>query len=114
MASFKAAQGRATARTVDSFGELVDIINGIDKRLGEMSKKSKEGTKAEYTFSQHFPRSYKYTPDSTHFCLYYEHGAWRVDIDSICRNTCPNRTSNYSYALTLSDSAKAEILRRYE
>lgn len=114
MSAFKAEQGRATVRTIDKFSELVRITESINERLHPMSKKAMDGTKAFYDFRQHFPSAYKYRPESTQFQLEYKSGNWRIDLESINRYTCPNVNTTKEYTLTLSESAKAEILKRFE
>jgi len=114
MESFKAAQGRATARTIDSFHELEEIIAGIEERLEGITKTAKDGTMINYNFQQHFPNAYKYIPDSTQFTLIYKRGAWRIDLESIERYTCPNNSRPYPYNMRLSETAQAAVLAMYE
>lgn len=114
MAAFESKQGRARERKINSFSDLKYEIVGIERRLDGMSKKAMNGTKIEFDFRQQFPSAYKYTPDSTHFVLYFENNVWKIDVDSIGRYTCPNRKSSYGYVMHLSETAKAEILKRYE
>lgn len=110
-AVIKAAEGRAKERTTD-FNRLVRIIEGIEKRIGKMPKKSLEGTTFTHDHRQHFPNSYKYRPSSTWVRCIYSKGSWRL-ID--CgRDYCPNVNDYYEYKLALSETAKAEILKRYE
>ena len=113
MDAFKAAQGRATVRSIESFSEIVDICERVDRRLGNMSKNEKNGTVVNFDFRQTFPRAYKYRPESTHFALVFVNGSWRIDLDSIKRKTCPNKNTIYFYTLQLSESAKTAILARY-
>lgn len=112
MTAINAAQGRATARTINSFDQLLEIVESVEKRIGRMPKAALEGTMFMYDFRQHFPQAYKFRPESTEIFCKYSKGSWR--LVSVCRNYCPNSNSGYPYALTLSDSAKAEILKRYE
>lgn len=114
MAKFKEIQGKATSRVIGSFEELEDIVIDIDDRIGDMPKTAKNGTTAEYNFQQHFPNAYGHAPISTHFTLIYDKGTWKIDIDSINRDFCPNRKKYYKYNLKLSETAKAKILERYE
>ncbi len=112
MKEFSDIQGKATARTVDSFEQLLKIVKEIDVRLYGIPKAALEGTSVIYNFSQQFPNSYKFTPESTHFSLLYSKGSWR--ITTISRGFCPNRYNNgYPYALKLSDSAKDAVLKLY-
>lgn len=111
MAVIKTAQGKATARTIDSFEEILRIIDGVERRIGTMPKTALEGTTVHYDFRQHFPSAYRYTPDSTHLDLRYHNGSWR--LTAVTRMRCPNG-STYEYELCLSDSAKNAILARYK
>lgn len=114
MKIFSEVQGRATARTIDSYSELEKIIEGIEKRvhLGfEMKKKSLEGTRVHYSFKQHFPKSYKYSPSATLFDLEYSKGKWY--LCEVERGSCPESNSYYKYDLFLSDTAKMEVLSWY-
>lgn len=114
METFKKVQGRATARTIDYWHQLCKITFAIDERIGNVTNEAKNGTVVKYNFQRKFPSAYKYSPDSTHFTLMFDKGNWRIDIESIVRDTCPNTSKRYEYDLILSDSAKAEILNRYE
>lgn len=113
MNAFKTVQGKATARTIDSFNELVAITKEVGERIGEMPKTCKNGTRVVYNFQQHFPNSYKYRAYSTSFVLVFDKGVWKIDIDSIERDFCPNRSNCYMYNLYLSERAKEKILQRY-
>lgn len=112
MAAISEAQGRATARTIDSYKQVEYIIECVEKRIGKMPKAALEGTSFLYDFRQHFPKAYKSRPESTEIVCRYSKGSWR--LVSVKRDYCPNVNSDYGYALTLSETAKAEILRRYE
>lgn len=114
METFKAIQGRATARTIDSFADLESIVDEIEARLVGISKTAKSGTLIHYNFQQHFPNSYRSIPESTHFVIMYKYGAWRINLDSIKRTTCPNNKRPYRYNMELSLKAQAEVLAMYE
>lgn len=114
MSSFEKAQIKAKVRTVNSFEELEKITKEIDERLGSMPKVAKQGTTAYYNFQQHFPGSYNGKPESTHFKLLFSRGTWRIDTESVRRGSCPNRITYYEYDLFLSETAKENILKRYE
>lgn len=112
MAAITAAQGRATARTIDSYEQVKFIVMGVEQRIGKMPKAALEGTVFMYDFRQHFPNAYKFRPESTEIVCRYSKGSWR--LVSVRRDFCPNVNSPYGYTLMLSETAKAEILRRYE
>lgn len=105
-------QGKAKARTIDSFEDIERILEDIHQRLGDIPKKALEGTLVYYDFRQHFPSAYRYLPDSTHLDLVYRKGTWR--LLRVGRGRCPNTLKQYPYELHLSDEAKEAILRRYE
>lgn len=112
MTVIKAAQGKATARTIDSFDEILGIVKDVEHRIGMMPKTALEGTTVHYDFRQHFPSAYRYAPDSTHLDLRYHAGSWR--LTAVARTRCPSISSDYYYGLCLSDSAKEAILTRYK
>lgn len=112
MVEFDKVQGNATERIIESYEQLIEIINDINHRLYGISKTALQGTEVEYTFAQVFPRAYKWTPKSTHFVLRYSRGTWR--ITSINRLTCPNRDNRgYPYNLFLTNEGKLAVLRMY-
>lgn len=112
MEAIKAVQGKATARTIDSYAELENIVKSVESRIGGMSKTELEGTEFIYDDRQHFPNAYKWRPESTWIKCRYSKGSWRLTDTG--RGYCPNSNSSYRYALYLSESAKAAILKRYQ
>ena len=112
MRVFEKVQGRATVRTIYDFNQFANIVDDIEKRIGNMTKKAKEGTKVHYDFRQHFPNAYKYQPESTHFTLVFTKGNWK--LTEVRRGYCPNKNCSYAYELMLSDTAKEAILDRYK
>lgn len=104
--AIKAAEGRATARTI-SASRILDILEGIEYRL-HISKKALEGVTVHVDdHAQKFPNSYKYVPESTHFIAVYKAGTWRVT--DIHRGTCTTCEST----VDLTDAAKAAIIDRF-
>lgn len=92
MTVFYGAQGRSAARVIEAYRDIERIIQGVEKRCGvgqRIPKKAFCGTVVKYDFRQQFPSAYKYTPDSTHFNLYFENNKWYIDIDSVKRGNCP-------------------------
>lgn len=110
MKNFASVQGKATARTVDSYSELERICDGVFKRV-DITKKALNGTQFTYDFRQTFPSAYRYIPESTHFTCEYRNGNWYI-IEA-WRSKCPNNNSFYSYVLRLSDTAKEAVLQKY-
>ena len=106
------AQRNATSRTIEDFNHITTILKEVERRIGSISKSSLEGTRVCYDHGQHFPNSYRWTPNSTHVSFTYHNGKWY--FEGAVRTICPNRNSGYHYKLTLSESAKKAILARYE
>lgn len=101
--AIKAAEGRATARTVT----VRDIKKVLDKVGVGITKKALHGTKVLYNGAEHFPNAYRYRPESTHWEAEYSHGKWYVT--SIHRAECPNRTS-WNTEIQYSPEARRELL----
>lgn len=112
MQVIREVQKRTTARTIDDFSQIEYIINGVEHRIGRITKRALEGTTIIYDFRQHFPNRYKYKADSTFIVLVFLKGNWRMV--NCGRGECPNINTCYPYELQLSDNAKQEILRRYK
>lgn len=113
MNAFKLVQGKSSSRTIESFEELIEITKDVENRIGSMPKSCLNGTSIEYNFQQHFASKYNGRPYSTHFVLVFDKGNWKIDIESIKRDTCPNNSKEYMYNLKLSEKAKEKILQRY-
>lgn len=113
MEVFHRVQGKSSARVITCLRQLELIIESAERRIGTMAANAKEGSLIIYDFGQHFPRAYKYTPDSTHFVLRFHSGTWRLQVDSVTRMPCPER-GGWEYKMELSETAKAAILKRYE
>lgn len=83
--AIKAAEGRATARTITA-GNILDTLDYIEREL-KISKKAMNGIHIRADINaQKFPGAYKYIPESTHFQATYKNGSWR--ITSITREVC--------------------------
>lgn len=100
--AIKEAEGRATARTV-TYDDIVSVLEDI-----KVPKSRLHGTIVKYDGGQHFPRAYKYRPESTHWTAINSHGKWY--ITEICRSYCPNRLSNGF--ISYSEDAKKWILSK--
>lgn len=106
-------QYRASERLL-TYDLIQRCIDSAMNRLSMVSKTKLEGTVICITQQQHFPGAYKYRPMSTQCRLIYSKGNWRLIVDSVMRDECPNRNSRYLYSLHLSAGAKMEVLRSYE
>lgn len=105
--TIKAAEGRATVRTID-FKDIMSAISDIEKRLG-IQKKILDGITAEIDYhAQDFPHAYKYRPESTHVALIHKSGSWQL-VD-VYRDT--TRRRGHSINLDLTEAAKNAIIRR--
>lgn len=105
-AAIKAAEGRATARTLTT-----DRIERILDRVEELNGFSIPhialvGTVVTYSGAEKFSSRYKYTPESTWFTAEYKRTGWV--ITDIARKTCPNRYSNVE--VKYSDAALERIM----
>ena len=96
-----AAEGKAKVRTITAN----DIRNTLEKI--KVPKSKLNGTKVHYDGAEHFPRAYKYRPESTHWEAENIKGKWYVT--NIFRSTCPNR-STWNAFITYGEEAKAWIL----
>ena len=88
---------------------IEDILINVDIKL-HIPKTAMKGVKLSYTGAENFPKSYKYTPESTHFTAEHNGRFWVVT--SVDRKICPNRSGNVG--LMLSDSAKIAILKNLD
>lgn len=93
--AIKAAEGKATARTLD-VSDIKRIIDHVDSEL-KIPKKFMLGVKITCDVNaQTFPASYKYTPESTWF-------------DAECKKTGWCVTDIYRWKTMLTDKHKVEI-----
>ncbi len=101
------AEGRATARTI-TYKNIVDEIERIENEL-RIPKKYMVGIQASVDVNaQNFPRSYKYTPESTHFLMERTTTGW--DLITVMRDS--TRTAGHRAKLFLPDEAKQQIINR--
>jgi hypothetical protein len=104
-AAIKAAEGRATARTITA----KDIISAAEKVTRHLSipKKTMIGVTADVDINaQDFPSAYKYTPESTQFSMVYCASGWAMD--GICRGI--TRRANRAVDIQLTEAAKEAVL----
>ena len=101
--AIKAAEGRATARTVTA----KDIVYTLGKIGNGIAKVKLNGTKVHYTGAEHFPSAYKYRPESTHWIAENVKGKWYVT--DIFRADCPNRAT-WNTSVEYSEEAKEALI----
>lgn len=99
------AEGKTTARTVCA-SDIISVCRKIENNVP--TKTALEGTKAYYDGGEKFPNAYKYTPQSTHFCVEFKNRKWW--LTDIGRDICPNRT--YSGRVIYSDAAIDAIIEK--
>ena len=105
-AIIKAAEGRATARTI-SFWGMIGFLEILEESLG-ICKKDMVGITADIDINaQDFPNAYKYTPTSTHFTVVRKASGW--DLVSVSRDT--TRRRGHRFHVTLTDEAKEAIIK---
>lgn len=86
--AIRAAEGRAKERRIN-IECILDAINDVEELLN-INKKAMEGISVDCDpNAQHFPKAYKFTPESTQFTIKFEHNKWWLtDIRrENCRNT---------------------------
>lgn len=100
-AAIKAAEGRATARTISAAGirHVLEMIRVPKSKL--------HGTRVYYDGAEKFSSAYKYTPESTHFEAENVNGKWYVT--AVYRDRCPDR-SGYSMRVEYGKDAIAWII----
>jgi len=104
----KAAEGKATARTI-TYKDIVDSIEILEEKLN-IPKKHMEGISASIDYNaQTFPRAYKYTPSSTCFEVVRKKSGW--DLMYVERSRCRNEEQAFDVVLT--EKAKEEILKKH-
>lgn len=108
--ALKEAQGRATTKTLEPMDVFYEL-SFIEDRLPRMTKKDMEGITINVDpYAQDKPRAYKYTMVSTQFSAIYKGGSWR--ITEIRR--AETRRRGHGYKVTLTEQAKAAIIKLYE
>ena len=106
--AIKETEGRASVRCIAS-ATVMECLLTIERNLS-ITKTALEGVEAHVDYhAQDFPKAYKYTPESTHFCAVYRSGSWRITNISRSATYRAGRT----YTLTLTDAAKAAIIANH-
>lgn len=108
-AMIKAAEGRATTRTIN-FASILLSINCIEEELA-IPKKHMVGITASVDYNaQNFPNAYKYTPYSTHFTVKRKSSGW--DLIAVSRDI--TRRENQRFKLTLTEEAREALIKSKE
>lgn len=108
-AAIKAAEGRATARTITGRG-IIDALQTVTDKL-DITKKALNGVSVSVDIhAQKFPSAYRYTPESTFFDAVFKSGSWRVT--RIYREATRNSWYN-TYHVNLTPDAEKALLGRY-
>lgn len=106
-AEIKEAEGRATARTITA-REILTAAESVTRHLN-IPKKAMVGVAASVDLcAQDFPRAYKYTPESTHFCMVYTPSGWAL-VGVGRSNT---RSKNHAVEFKFTDAAREAIIAR--
>lgn len=106
-AMIKAAEGRATMRTI-TFENIVDAIARIEKKL-DIPKTKMTGIRADVDVNaQNFPNAYQYRAESTQFYMIRKASGW--DLTEVTRYY--TRRAGHQIQLVLTDEAKEAILER--
>lgn len=104
-AELETVQKRAKVRCTN-YDEIFRILTNIEKELN-ISKKAMNGIKAVIDpNAQDFPRSYKFTPQSTIITAEYKNGAWKIEIERA-------ETRKDRALLSLTEEAEKAILSNY-
>ncbi len=103
--AIKAAEGRATQRTI-TYDDIVEAIQHLEKKLG-IAKKDMLGTYATIDIhAQNFLRAYKYRAESTIFRI--SRGAAGWDLTDVERYYTAR--DGHGYSVHLSPAAEKAIL----
>lgn len=100
-------QKRSRVRTI-SGSEVVEILSDVTQKL-QIPKSRMKNIEVFYSGAEHFPSSYKYIPESTHFKAVHNGRYWVVT--NISRRPCPNRLNNIR--LIMPDDARKAILKNH-
>lgn len=109
-AAITAAEGRAVVRTI-SPQDILDAVAEISEHYN-LPKKYMVGLRFSVDpNARHFPNAYKYTPESTQFCVEYCSSGWF--LTGIARETCKAPSLRFALVGTLTDEQRAAIIRNY-
>lgn len=109
--AIKAAEDRARERTITA-EQVLEALHKVNQRFCWATKKAMEGLQIDVDLNvQDFPRSYKYTPISTHFCAEYTRGSWRIPADMIQRTEC--RKAGEGIRIYMPEDLKTALVKEY-
>lgn len=104
-AAIKEAEGKARKGKID-VNDIKDAIEYIEKKLG-IAKKDMIGIAVDVDLNARtLPNSYKYTAESTHFCLIRKKSCWC--ITRIYRGEVSRPEKKYEFLFT--EQAKQAII----
>lgn len=104
------AEGRAKARTINPV-DVFDAVAEISEHYN-LPKKYMVGLRFSVDpNARHFPNAYKYTPESTQFCVEYCSSGWF--LTGIAREACKAPSLRFALVGTLTDEQRAAIIRNY-
>ena len=101
--------GKAKVRTINLEG-IKKALYSVEDLLN-IPKKYMEGISVDIDiWSQHFPKAYKYIPESTQFQAIYKKGNWRLIKVYRAAVSSPH----YSFSIDLTEKAKEQIIYRMQ
>lgn len=105
--AIRAAEGRAKERRIN-VECILDAIHDVEDLLN-INKKAMEGITVDCDpNAQHFPRAYKYIPESTQFTIKFEHDKWW--LTDIRRENCRNTKKAVIHH---TEASKAALIERF-
>jgi len=104
------AEGRAVVRTI-SVQDILDSVVEISEHYN-LPKKYMVGLRFSVDpNARHFPNAYRYTPESTQFCVEYCSSGWF--LTGIAREACKAPSLRFALVGTLTDEQRSAIIRNY-
>ena len=89
--------------------QIVSIVASVEHSLS-IPKNHLKGVRIIYDGAEKFPVAYKGNPTSTQFSAVFDGRSWI--LQSVTRDSCPNRVNNTSVFLT--EDAKKALIRRFD
>ncbi len=103
-------QKRSKVRTISAY-DVIEACKHLDQRFEIVPKKYRDGMAFDVDECiQPFPGAYKGIPESTHFCLTYKNGTWR--LTDVYRGRCGKNCSRF-YATAMPEAAQNAIVSSY-
>lgn len=108
-AELEKVQGKCRERLITYKG-ICDVLKEVENELA-IPKKALKGVRVDIDWNaQHFAKAYKYTPESTQFRAVHTGTAWKLTYVVRCACRVPSK----GHLVTLTDEAKAAIIKRME